>query len=98
MSSRNRYLTEAERAIAPRLHAALRVAVGRIDAGNADYAAIEAEGLAALRAAGMRPDYFAVRDAFTLDAPGPTSRDLVVLAAARLGKARLIDNLRATRR
>jgi len=46
----------------------------------------------------MRPDYFAVRDALTLEPPGPSSRDLVVLAAARLGKARLIDNLRATRR
>jgi len=98
MSSRNRYLSDAERAIAPRLHAALRVAVGRIDAGDADYAALEAQGLAALREAGMRPDYFAVRDALNLEPPAPASRDLVVLAAARLGKARLIDNLRATRR
>jgi pantoate--beta-alanine ligase len=98
MSSRNRYLTDAERGIAPRLQAALRVAVGRIDAGDEDCAAIEAQGLAALREAGMRPDYFAVRDALTLEPPGPASRELVVLAAARLGKARLIDNLRATRR
>ena len=86
MSSRNRYLSEPERAIAPRLHAALCAAVKRIDAGDSDYAA------------GMRPDYFAVRDALTLEAPAAQSRDLVVLAAARLGKARLIDNLRATRR
>ena len=98
MSSRNRYLSEPERAIAPRLHAALCAAVKRIDAGDSDYAAIEAAGDAALRAAGMRPDYFAVRDALTLEAPAAQSRDLVVLAAARLGKARLIDNLRATRR
>ena len=98
MSSRNRYLSDAERAIAPRLHAALRAAVGRIDAGDVDFAAQEAQGLAALREAGMRPDYFAVRDALNLEPPAPASRDLVVLAAARLGKARLIDNLRATRR
>jgi len=98
MSSRNRYLTDAERGIAPRLQAALRVAAGRIDAGDEDCAAIEAQGLVALREAGMRPDYFAVRDALTLEPPGPASRELVVLAAARLGKARLIDNLRATRR
>ena len=98
MSSRNRYLRDAERAIAPRLHAALRAAVGRIDAGDVDYVALEVQGLDALREAGMRPDYFTVRDALTLEPPAPTSRDLVVLAAARLGKARLIDNLRATRR
>jgi pantoate--beta-alanine ligase len=98
MSSRNRYLSESERAIAPQLYAALCTAVKRIDAGDSDYAAIEAAGDAALRAAGMRPDYFAVRDVLTLEAPAAQSRDLVVLAAARLGKARLIDNLRATRR
>ena len=46
----------------------------------------------------MRPDYFAVRDAHTLDVPRAGSRERVVLAAARLGKARLIDNLRATAR
>jgi pantoate--beta-alanine ligase len=97
MSSRNRYLTDAERAVAPQLHAALHVAVARIDAGQTDFAALEREGLEALRDAGMRPDYFAVRDAMTLDEPGRGSRDLVVLAAARLGKARLIDNLRARR-
>lgn len=97
MSSRNRYLGEQERAIAPRLHAALLAARARLDAGDQDIAAIEAEGLAALSAAGMRPDYFAVRDAITLEAPALTARDLVILAAARLGKARLIDNLRATR-
>jgi pantoate--beta-alanine ligase len=98
MSSRNRYLSVDERAVAPRLHAALLAAVRRIDSGEHDYAAIEAAGGEALREAGMRPDYFAVRDAVSLQAPREAGRDLVVLAAARLGKARLIDNLRATRR
>jgi pantoate--beta-alanine ligase len=98
MSSRNRYLTEAERRIAPRLYEALRAAVARIDAGEADYASIEAEGRAALSAAGMRPDYFQVRDAATLELPRAGAGELVVLAAARLGRARLIDNLRASRR
>lgn len=97
MSSRNRYLGEAERAIAPRLHAALLQARARVESGDRDMPAIEAEGLAALSAAGMRPDYFSVRDAATLEAPSGNARDLVILAAARLGKARLIDNLRATR-
>lgn len=98
LSSRNRYLSADERAVAPAVHAALAAAVHRIDAGDEDWPAIEAEGSAALVAAGMRPDYFAVRDAHTLATPGDDSRDLVVLAAARLGRARLIDNLRATRR
>ena len=98
MSSRNRYLSEPERRVAPRLFAALLTAAQRIGAGDADFAGIETQGLQALRDAGMRPDYFAVRDAATLKSPAPQSRDLVVLAAARLGRARLIDNLRAARR
>jgi len=97
MSSRNRYLTEAERAVAPRIHATLREAARRIEAGE-DVAALSAWGMAALRDAGLAPDYFEVRDAATLLEPAPQTRELVVLTAARLGKARLIDNLRVTRR
>ena len=98
MSSRNRYLSVEERQVAPQVHAALARAKQRLENGDADVAAIEAEGLAALAAAGMRPDYFSVRDAGTLEAPAQGAADLVVLAAARLGRARLIDNLRVTRR
>jgi pantoate--beta-alanine ligase len=97
MSSRNRYLNAEERQRAPRIHAALRAAVSRIDGGDTDYAAIEEEGVAALEAEQMKPDYFSVRDANTLAPPSAASRDLVVLTAARLGRARLIDNLRARR-
>jgi pantoate--beta-alanine ligase len=97
MSSRNRYLSAEERERAPRIHAALRAAVGRIAAGERNYLAIERDGAAALEAAGMPPDYFAIRDAATLAPPDAGSADLVVLAAARLGRARLIDNLRARR-
>ncbi len=98
MSSRNRYLSADERARAPAIHAALLAAVTRIGAGDADLGVVEAEGLAALVAAGMKPDYFSVRDARDLAPPADSSRDLVVLTAARLGRARLIDNLRASRR
>jgi pantoate--beta-alanine ligase len=98
MSSRNRYLSTEERQRAPRIHETLRAAVARIDGGEVDYADIERDGAASLASAGMKPDYFAVRDALTLGLPDAASRDLVVLAAARLGKARLIDNLRARRR
>jgi pantoate--beta-alanine ligase len=93
MSSRNQYLTAEERKVAPRLYAALTRAVKRLAAGERDFASIEKVELEALGRAGFRPDYFTVRDAKTLLPPGADSRDLVVLVAARLGKARLIDNL-----
>ncbi len=96
MSSRNQYLTPAERQVAPVLHRQLQQARGRLLAGALDRD-VETEGLAALNAAGFRPDYFAVRDARDLQPAAAASRELVVLVAARLGKARLIDNLRVTR-
>jgi len=98
LSSRNRYLSSEERAVAPVVHAALAEAVRRIDTGDDHWSAIEDAGHATLTGAGLRPDYFAVRDAHTLATPSAQSRDLVVLAAARMGRTRLIDNLRVTRR
>jgi pantoate--beta-alanine ligase len=94
MSSRNRYLSEAERALAPRIYATLRAAAARVDCGDRNHAQLSAWGMDELRAAGMQPDYFELRDAQTLLEPIPATRELVILAAARLGKARLIDNLR----
>jgi pantoate--beta-alanine ligase len=94
MSSRNRYLSAADRATAPQLHAALLAATTRIGTGERDYSLLEDQGMSVLSAAGMQPDYFAVRDAATLMTPDGTTREIVALAAARLGKARLIDNLR----
>lgn len=94
MSSRNQYLTTEERRVAPRLHEALSQAVSRLSSGGRDFTAIEQQGLQALAEAGFKPEYFAVRDASDLGAPRPEAAELVVLAAARLGKARLIDNLR----
>ncbi len=97
MSSRNQYLTADERALAPKIYAALQAAAKRVRCGDADFAGIERAGLQALESAGFRPDYFAVRQAADLGAPAPAARELVVLAAARLGKARLIDNLQVSR-
>jgi pantoate--beta-alanine ligase len=93
LSSRNRYLSAEERARAPAIHAALQAAVQRIDAGDRDFAAIGRAGWQALEQAGMRPDYFEVRAADDLGLPGPETRELVVLTAAHLGRARMIDNL-----
>jgi pantoate--beta-alanine ligase len=97
MSSRNQYLTAEERKLAPTIYQALRAAAHRIGSGDSDYAGIEREGHQALEATGFRPDYFAVRQADTLLTPAAGARELVVLTAARLGKARLIDNVQVTR-
>ena len=97
MSSRNQYLTAAERALAPRIYAALQAAAARLRAGDREFASIERAGFETLEAAGFRPDYFAVRRATDLAAPAPAARELVVLVAARLGRARLIDNVQVTR-
>jgi pantoate--beta-alanine ligase len=94
-SSRNTYLTEAERPVAPALNRALRDAAERLrGGGRVDEA--EAAGLAALAAAGFgRVDYFEVRGAEDLArlGPGPVSGAARVFAAAFLGRTRLIDNL-----
>lgn len=93
LSSRNRYLSPDERVTAPVIYRALDAARRRLESGETDYASIEAEGLALIQAAGLRTDYFEVRTADRLARPTGTEVDLVVLAAARLGKARLIDNI-----
>jgi len=94
MSSRNQYLTAAERTSAPRLFVALQGAARRLAAGDRDFAALERAGILELETAGMQPEYFAIRAARDLGAPHEPAAELVVLAAARLGKARLIDNLK----
>jgi len=100
LSSRNRYLTPEERVRAPQLYRALNRARSRLETGDTDVAGIEREGMMALRDAGFWPDYFEVRMAKALARPQGRNVDVVVLAAARLSRARLIDNLqcRATGR
>jgi pantoate--beta-alanine ligase len=93
MSSRNQYLTPAEREVAPRIYQALQAAANRLQAGDTEFSSIERTGVQALTTAGMKPDYFSVRRAQDLGAPAPDTQHLVVLTAARLGKARLIDNI-----
>jgi pantoate--beta-alanine ligase len=84
LSSRNAYLSAAERAEAPRLHAALR----KVAQGTACEAASRE-----LAAAGWKPDYVEVRRRHDLAPAGPEDKEKVVLGAARLGETRLIDNL-----
>jgi pantoate--beta-alanine ligase len=96
MSSRNQYLDEAQRKLAPSIYRQLQQAVTALQSGIRDYAQIEAAGRAALDGAGFRTDYFSVRDAKTLAPAKPDTRHFVVLTASRLGKARLIDNVQFT--
>jgi pantoate--beta-alanine ligase len=96
MSSRNQYLTPAERRTAPVIYQTLEHAAQRLRQGDRDYIAIESSGMRALEAAGLRPDYFTVRQSQDLTPPQPGATRLVVLTAARLGKARLIDNVQVT--
>jgi pantoate--beta-alanine ligase len=93
MSSRNQYLDAAERRVAPLLYATLGACRQRLQAGERRFGALEAHALRSLRRAGFRPDYVAIRDAADLSRPAPDSRRVRVLAAARLGRARLIDNV-----
>ena len=93
LSSRNAYLSSAERMEAPRLYRLLKKAARSIASGSRDHARLEAEALAELRPYGWAPDYVAVRRQTDLQPPSPGDRDLVILAAAKLGATRLIDNI-----
>lgn len=92
MSSRNQYLEPAERGTAARLYAVLGEVRAAVRAGGDPHAS-EARALSDLKAAGFRPDYVAVRLADDLAAPLAAGRPRIVLAAAWLGRTRLIDNV-----
>ncbi|BCF97880.1 pantothenate synthetase [Paraburkholderia sp. PGU19] len=95
LSSRNRFLSEAERAEAPMLAVALARVREGVLSGNRDFAKLEQEAVASLAVRGWKPDYIAIRKRSNLVAPAAHELDapLVVLAAAKLGATRLIDNL-----
>ncbi|MCX8115148.1 MAG: pantoate--beta-alanine ligase [Burkholderiaceae bacterium] len=97
LSSRNRYLSETERREAPRLYRVLNEVRDRLRAGAIDIAAIEHDAQRALADAGWKVDYVSVRRQRDLKAPSREEvaggEPLVVLAAAKLGATRLIDNL-----
>jgi pantoate--beta-alanine ligase len=92
MSSRNGYLSAEERAIAPGLQRCLQQAAASLRSGR-PVIEVEQAGMAALRSAGFDPEYFSVVRQADLEPPTAGDRELVILAAARLGKTRLIDNL-----
>ena len=97
LSSRNTYLDPAERAEAPRLYRLLREAQRQIVGGATDFQRIELDVMAELARHRWRPDYIAVRRRADLQVPGEQDRELVIVAAARLGRTRLIDNIEVER-
>jgi len=92
MSSRNAYLNKSERKIAPVIYKTLQAAATRLQGRDFAFAAIEAEGMAALEKAGLKPEYFSIRRAADLSEPGLDDHELSILVAVWLGSARLIDN------
>ena len=93
LSSRNGYLSETERDEAPRLYRTLRDLAQGLRTRSASIESLENHALANLRANRWRPDYIRVCEQSTLQPATSQSRQLVLLAAAHLGKTRLIDNL-----
>jgi pantoate--beta-alanine ligase len=94
LSSRNSYLTAEQRRRAPLLNQILQECREAIACGFDNYRELEARAMTKLREAGFEPDYFEIRDARTLEAVREDTEEIAILAAARLGKPRLIDNVR----
>ncbi|MBS0373396.1 MAG: pantoate--beta-alanine ligase [Proteobacteria bacterium] len=89
--ARNRQLSPRERNLAPRLYEALKHARRRLTDGERDFVALQEAGFRELERAGFVPEYFSIRQAGDLLPPRFESREVVVLAAARLGSTRLVD-------
>jgi pantoate--beta-alanine ligase len=92
LSSRNSYLSESQRIEATHLQHELQLLAAEVSTGRRDYAALEESALNALKARGWSPDYVAIRRRTDLGQP-TANGSLVVVAAARLGNTRLIDNI-----
>src|SRR5438552_8194932 len=93
LSSRNIYLSPEERRVAPLLHLVLNDTAAALAAAPDNVAARLQNGLAALRQAGFAPDYLELRDAADLSPMSRLDRGARLLAAAHLGRTRLIDNV-----
>ena len=93
MSSRNTYLSDDERQLAPALYQVLVATADEIRKGQRDFEELEARAVHDLGNVGFAPEYIAIRQSADLGMPGPSCAEFVVLAAAQLGAARLIDNV-----
>ena len=93
LSSRNQYLNEQQRIAAPALYRQLLSVRDAISTGTRHYQLLEQRAKVSLLETGLRPDYFSVRCAKTLEPATDNDQNLVILAAAYLGQTRLIDNV-----
>ncbi|MFC4700896.1 pantoate--beta-alanine ligase [Glaciecola siphonariae] len=93
MSSRNHYLSEQQRKLAPTLYATISDMASQIKQGRRDFSVLISEAKDELTQAGLKPDYIEVRASDSLLQPGHEDQNIVILAAAFLGKTRLIDNI-----
>lgn len=93
LSSRNGYLSDQHRRSAPVLHRVLQECREAIACGYDSYRELEQHAILTLKESGFEPDYFAICDAGSLSEVGPQTEEVVILAAAKLGSTRLIDNV-----
>lgn len=96
MSSRNSYLSEEDRSLAPMIYQNMMQIVDKIELGRRDFSLIIQEHTKALTEQGFKVDYIEIRSADTLLPQSHEDSQLAVLMAAFLGKTRLIDNCRVT--
>ncbi len=96
LSSRNQYLNDSQRAVAPVLFESLSSVASELQNGRRDFDELEKAALSKLTAVGFEVEYFSIRRAQNLATPDRDCDELVVLAAAHLGAARLIDNVVVT--
>ncbi|PHS31450.1 MAG: pantoate--beta-alanine ligase [Methylophaga sp.] len=93
MSSRNQYLTDPQRIQAVEIYRILNAIKTEIEKGEADFITLEQQAIDELKQLGFEPDYVDIRHAGSLEPAKSTDKMLRILLAARLGKARLIDNI-----
>ncbi len=96
LSSRNQYLSAEERQLAPLIYRTLQATAAQWRGGSQDFVGLEGQGSEALRQAGFRPDYYRILSP-QLTPPQPGAGEWVILVAAWLGQARLLDNLSVSR-
>lgn len=96
LSSRNQYLSDEERAVAPTLYSVLQGIGNELQAGKRNYTELEQQAMDVLSDAGFDPEYVGIRRAENLQLPDRDNDEIVILAAVRLGAARLIDNIIVT--
>ena len=93
LSSRNSYLSQQDRRVAPALYHGLQSGVTRFQSTNSSVKDVENGVMDGWAAAGIRPDYASIRCRHDLSVPGGTEQNLVILGAGYIGNTRLIDNI-----